>query len=104
MRDDRGVSIAAGKINGVERFTHRADLVDLDQDCVGNALVDTLLQELYVCDKQVVPNQLNLATDFFRKIRPAFPIIFGQAIFQRNNRIIIRPLRPEAHHVIGTLR
>src|SRR5207244_12846893 len=102
--DEGGLSIAASEVDGVEGFADGADLVYLDQNAVGDVLVDSLLQELDVGDEEVVANELNLVADLFRQVRPAFPIVFGEAVFERDDRIIIRPLRPEADHLVGTLR
>ena len=45
-----------------------------------------------------------MSAEFFGQVLPTVPVVLGQAIFERNDGIIVRPLRPEAHHVIGTLR
>src|SRR5258708_31143524 len=46
MRDDRRVAVAARQVDGVERLADGADLVDFDQNRVGYAFVDSLLQKL----------------------------------------------------------
>ena len=43
VADDGGVAGALGHLDGGEGLGQRADLVDLDQDRVGNALVDAFL-------------------------------------------------------------
>ncbi len=58
---DAGVAVAVGQLDRVDRLGQRADLVDLDQDAVGDALVDAALQPLGVGDEQVVADQLALA-------------------------------------------
>ena len=40
--DDGGVAVAAGQVDGFEGFADRADLVDFDQDGVGDSLLDAL--------------------------------------------------------------
>ena len=42
VADHRGVAGARGHLDGVEGLGQRADLVDLDQDRVGDALLDAL--------------------------------------------------------------
>src|ERR1019366_9168466 len=32
---------------------------------------------------------------------PAFPIVLGHAVFERNDRILLYPFRPELHHLLG---
>ena len=39
----RGVAVAARQVDRVERLADRANLVDLDQNRIGDALVDALL-------------------------------------------------------------
>ena len=56
-----GVAGALGHLDRGEGLGQRADLVDLDQDRVGDALVDAFLQDLGVGDEQVVADQLHLA-------------------------------------------
>ena len=46
MADDGGVVVVLGQFDGVERLGERADLVDLDEDRVGRAGINALLQEL----------------------------------------------------------
>ena len=58
-RDDRGVAVAAGELDGVEGLGDGADLVDLDEDGVGDAFVDAALQALGVGDEEVVADELD---------------------------------------------
>src|SRR5437868_1126361 len=99
MRDYRGVAIATCKIDCIQRLADRTDLVDLDEDGIRDALVDAFLQALGIGDEQVVANQLNFVTSELGKFLPTFPVIFGEAVLDGNDRIVIRPLRPEARHI-----
>ena len=47
-----------GQINGTPCFGQGSDLIDLNQNGVGGPLVQTLLQTFDVCDKQIIPHQL----------------------------------------------
>src|SRR5260370_9945052 len=40
MRNDGGVTCFAGKLDGIDRFCNGADLVELDQNGVGDAFVN----------------------------------------------------------------
>ena len=71
-----GVAVAAGQVDGVQGFADRADLVDLDEDAVGDALVDSLLQEFDVGDEQIVADELDLAAQFVRSVSPSRPSRF----------------------------
>jgi hypothetical protein len=71
VADHGGVVGALGHLDGGEGLGQRADLVDLDQDRVGDVLVDAFLEDLGVGDEQVVAHQLHL-----------FAQAFGQVTFQ----------------------
>ena len=57
--DDRRVACAVGHLDSVEGLGQGADLVDLDEDCVGGAQLDALLEALDVGDEQVVADELD---------------------------------------------
>ena len=48
-----------GQLDRLERLGERADLVDLDEDGVGDPALDALLQALHVGDEQVVADELH---------------------------------------------
>ena len=56
-----GVAGLVRHLDGVERLGQRADLVDLDQDRVGEPAPDALGQPLGVGDEDIVADQLDLA-------------------------------------------
>src|SRR6478736_2274797 len=60
VREHRGVARAVRHVDGVEGLRQRSDLVDLDQQRVGDAEVDALLQPDRVRHEQVVADQLRL--------------------------------------------
>ena len=65
MARDARVAIAMGEIDRVDRLGQRANLVDLDQDAVGDPFVDAALQALDVGDEQVVADQLAAVAELF---------------------------------------
>ena len=66
MADDGGEAVAAGQIDGLDGLGERADLVELDEDAVGDSLVDAPLQPLGVGHEQVVADQLDLVAQAVR--------------------------------------
>ena len=58
VRDDGGVAGLAGHLDGVDRFGDGADLVELDQNRVGDAFGDAALQALGIGDEEIVADQL----------------------------------------------
>src|ERR1700746_2193256 len=103
MRNHRGVAVAGGEIDGVEGFADSADLVDFDQNRVGYTLVDSFLQKLNVGDENIVAYQLNFSAQFFGQVLPAIPVFFGEAVFERDDGIIVGPFQPEPDHLVGTV-
>ncbi len=102
MRDHRGVAGVGGHLHGFQGFGEGADLVDLDQDRIGDAAFDAALQALAVGDEQVVADQLDLIADGIGEQLPAGPIVFGHAIFDgENRRILADPVGPELHHLFA---
>ena len=63
VADDAGVAEAAGQFDGFEGLGDGADLVDLDQDGVGDLLLDSLLEALGVGDEEVVADELDLVAE-----------------------------------------
>ncbi len=55
MAHDSGVAVAEGQIHGFDRLGQGADLVDLHQDAVGHALIDSHLQPLAVVTNRSSP-------------------------------------------------
>ena len=60
-----------------------------------------LLEDLDVSDEDVVADQLDLAAELVGHQLPAVPIVFGETIFQRHDRILPDPVGPELHHVFA---
>src|SRR5690606_355409 len=69
------VAAGGGQPDRVQGLREGADLVDLDQQRVGHAAVDAVLQPLRVGDEQVVPDQLHLVTDLGGQLLPAVPVV-----------------------------
>ena len=66
VRDDRRIAVALRELDRVERLGQRSDLVDLDQDRVGDPLADAALQELDVGDEEVVADELEAVAEIGR--------------------------------------
>ena len=59
MRYDRSVAGLLGHLNGGQRFTERANLIDFYEDRVADMGVDSTAQSLGVGDKKVIAHQLD---------------------------------------------
>ena len=74
-------------IDGGERLGQRADLVDLDQDRIADALLDTALQAFDIGDEKVVADELNFRAEGLCREFPARPVVFGQTVLDRNDGV-----------------
>ncbi len=73
MRDDRGVARGAGQADRVERLGQGTDLVQLDQDRVGDLLFDAAREALLVGYEQIVTDQLDFAAKLVGQQLPSRP-------------------------------
>ena len=67
-------------------------------------LINSLLQPLHIRHEQVIAHQLNPVAQLFGQHRPTVPVVFGKAVFEGHDGIVIHPLRPIANHVFRSLR
>ncbi len=104
MRNHCGVTGALGHFDGGEGFCQRADLVDLDQDRVGDTLLDAFTQNLGVGDEQIVADQLNLLAQRCGQGGPAFPVVFRHGVFDGDDRVLVAPGCQQVGEVGGRQR
>src|SRR5216684_5214264 len=103
VRDDGVVAGFAGQLDGVDGFGDRADLIELNKNGVGDAFVDAAGEALRAGDEKVVADKLDFflrrfAADTLRQGFPARPIVLRHAVFEGNDGIFVRPLRPILDH------
>ena len=89
MGSDGGIAGAVSHLDCVERLGERTNLVDLDEDRVGSAELDSLLEVLNVGDEEIVADELALRTDGLGESHPAVPVSFSHTIFDRVDRILL---------------
>ena len=68
-----------------QRLGERADLVDLDQDRIGEAVLDALRKPDDVGHEQVVADELALLSDEVGDSLPAFEIVLRHAVLDRHD-------------------
>ena len=100
-RDDGGIAVAAGELDGVEGLGDGADLIDLDEDGVGDFLRDALLEAFGVGDEEVVADELDLMADEIGEVFPAGPVVFGEAVLDGQDGVLAGPVGPELGHLFG---
>src|SRR5690349_10117522 len=94
MRKYRPPARSLCNFDGLERLRKRADLVDLDEKRIGDAATDPVAQPLRVGDEQIVPDELDIASEFARQLSPAFPIVLGHSVLDRHDRIAADEIGP----------
>ncbi len=62
-----------------------------------NAAADTL----GVGDEQIIANDLDLVSQLAGHQLPGSPVILRQAVFDRDDRIVVDPLGPEFNHLLA---
>src|SRR5687768_11351446 len=88
VRNDRRAFVSLRELDAVECFRERADLVDLDQNRVCDAEIDSFLQKLGIGDEEIVANELYTTTEFIRQQSPPVPIVFAHAVFYAKHRTL----------------
>jgi hypothetical protein len=101
VRDHRQESSRTSHLDRFESLGERADLVQLDQDRVGDAVLDPLPQALGVRHEQIVPDELAAVAKRSRERRPAAPVILREAVLDRHDRILLEPARVQLDHALG---
>ena len=95
MRSNSCVTGLVSHLNCFQCLRHRTNLIQLNQDGVSAAHLDTLGQALRIGNEQVVANQLYLvAQTCLGQLLPAFPIFLIQTILDGDNRIFLTEVCP----------
>ena len=87
VRHHRRVTGALRHLDRGQRLGQRADLIDLDQDRVRDALADALRQACDIGDEQIVADKLAAPADEVGQNRPAGPVVLGHAVLDGNDRV-----------------
>ena len=66
-------------------------MVDLDEDGVGDSLVDAFLQNFGIGDKQIITHQLHFFVQAIAEVFPSVPVALGHAVFDAENGVLVHP-------------
>src|SRR6266852_7164148 len=75
----------------MKRFGQGADLVDLDQNRVGDPAFYALFETADIGDEEVVADELNLAPEPLGQELPSIPVVFGHAVLDADDRVSADP-------------
>ena len=92
MRHHRGIAGAMRHIDGGEGLGQRADLVDLDQDRIGDAFSDAARKAGRIGDEKVVTHELAARAQLLRQQLPSLPIVLGHAVLDGDDGVGVREL------------
>ena len=95
------VAVRARELDRLERLGQRADLVDLDEDRVRDALVDPALQALDVRHEEVVADELEPVAEPLRQRLPGAPLVLGEPVLDRDQRVAVGERRVEVDQLVG---
>ena len=100
MGHDGGVAGAVGHLDGVQGLGQGADLVDLDEDGVGDLVLQTHLQALGVGDEEVVAHQLHAVTQSLGQHLPALDVVLAHAVLHGDDGVVVGELLPHVDHLL----
>ncbi len=88
----------AGQRSGLGGLGQGADLVHFEQERVGGACAHRPPDALGVGAEQVVAEDQGAAGQALLELRPMAPIVFGQAVFQADDRVAFDQVGQEGDH------
>src|ERR1035437_9346356 len=86
--DDRDVSRRLRDPHGLERLGDRADLVQLHEKAIRDAVGDALLQDLRIRHEVIVADEVDLRPELLSQELPARLVALGAAVLDRKDRIV----------------
>src|SRR5580700_8468569 len=101
MGDNRAETGLLRHRYAIERLGERSDLVHLDEDCVRGGFFDAAFEEAHVGDEEIVADELDALPERLRQRHPAGPIALREAVFDRDDRIVVTELGVERDHIVG---
>ena len=101
MGNNRTVSETVRHLYRFESFCQGSDLIHLYKDRIGSIQADATVQPLFIGHKEIVSHQLYPVSKPPGHLRPAFPVLFFQTIFNRNNREAIQQVFIICNHLCG---
>src|SRR5699024_8371333 len=97
------VAVAVCQFHGVEGLGEGTDLVHLDQQGVGRATVDALLQAGRVGDEEVVANDLDLVAELLGEGDVSLPVVLVQRVLDGDDRVLLDQVSVDLNHLGGAV-
>ena len=91
MRDDIFPTCRLAHLDRLDRFGHRSNLVELDEDGVRRPLGNSSRDELTIGDVEIVTYNLAAIAQCCRQRAKTIPIILAEPVLYRDNGVAIQP-------------
>ena len=101
MRNHRRVRGAFSHLDAFHGFRKRTDLIDFDQDRVGDAFLNAFFQTGAVGDEKIIADELNFFAQLLREMFPADVIFLVHAVFDRYDRVLANEIRVVCNEFLG---
>src|ERR1035437_3215258 len=101
VRHEDAVACGPRDRDRLESFGDGADLVELDEDGVRDLLPYPAGDDRGVRAEDVVADELDLLPEPLRQALPAVPVLLGEAVLEKQDRVLPDPLFPEIDHLVG---
>ena len=92
--------MALDHANGFHCLGKRTDLVDLDEQCVAGFFFNRAGHTFRIGHEQVITHDLQAMPVEGGEVFPALPVILGETVFNRDDRVLVDPVGPEFHHLV----
>ena len=92
------------QVDSAHCFSQSTDLVNFNQNRVGDFLFNTHSQTFRIRNKEVVPDELDFVAQSIGQHFPAFPVIFSHTVFNRENREFSTQFLVEFNHFFVGVR
>ena len=101
MADDNAPARILRHLHGVQRLGYRANLVELDKHGIAGVHRDALADEFGIRRVQVIADELRPAAYGISHNAPIIPVVFRDAVFDADNRVIVHPVLVDANQLVG---
>src|SRR5439155_20488046 len=101
MGHHRAVLARPRELERSDGFRDRPDLVDLDEDRVGDVALDSLPEAIRARDEHVVSDELDSIAELAGQLSPSLPVVLGQRILDRDDRVALDEPGPEGRHLVA---
>ena len=94
MGDEAVISVCFCQLHGLKGFRQGADLIQFDQDGVGDSLLDAFFQNLGIRAENVIADYFDAVAQLLGERLPSCPVVLRHPVFQKYDRELPGPISP----------